>query len=523
MTVPSVAVCSMNNQDGSGTQDHEDGALAPSTSSGVAKGLEVAAEQHKDGDTDTYQPPPRAMDEQWASASSSSASSCPDVTEDVRGFRVVAGEVLYDESEESEQVALLHAEYPDESTATISRYLQARNFVLPKARDMLSSHRAWRSTLGEINRENTDFSPALKTGCWTCLGFTANGEPILFVRAGLWNPHEYSLDQYVRYVVYFVERICSIVDDNAATSYPFCRGFLILFDLKGWALWHAKYFKYLQQLINITQDHNPQRLAKAYLINAPQIFNAAWKVISPWLNERTRRKVAFLKQVPSREKPTGAGSTSSNIKGDTTLKDKMASKFNSWKKKNPFARSKDKAAHTAETSTSSAVCGGDDDEEDQEDEKRGGAANGAGDEPVGLNAQSDTPSTAAVEDVVALPLSPAEKVEAQAEAVRTLLRDRLAQMSTLVKTKTDHDVVPKAFTVYGIPCSSLRQARMLHEQMLEVKKTLPPEVELFLDVPSELLPKSLGGLKETAAVPNIPGEPIYSEVGVANDSCTLPS
>lgn len=44
------------------------------------------------------------------------------------------------------------------------------------------------------------------TGTWRFMGFAKNGMPVVLVRARLWNPGKYSVNEYVKYVAYFMEQ-----------------------------------------------------------------------------------------------------------------------------------------------------------------------------------------------------------------------------------------------------------------------------------------------------------------------------
>eukprot|EP00392_Amoebophrya_sp_AT5.2_P000672 g673.t1 len=403
-----------------------------------------------------------------------------------------------------------HIREQDHETSLI-RHLQARDWNVGKAKKMLLEHLKWREGIGLINAENTDFSPALKTACWTSLGVSSNGEPVLFVRAGLWNPHEYSLEQYTRFVIYYVEKITTLVDDNAAYKHPFCRGFVIVFDLKGWALWHAKYFKYLQTLITITQDHNPQRLGKAYLVNAPDLFAAAWKVIAPWLNERTRRKVCFLKLLN-----VGGGSTKSNGKtknkgGGELAKAKLAEldkdlrkKMSNLWSKNPFAKKKKGDATSATRSCDAA--------DDEVEVGEGGDENAAA--AVGDEAASSADSLDA--DVGGALPDEQHPDSASASGPPPPIDPEGKVAAMFARLKEKYTYVGESFSfsryiVYGFGCDSLAEARAIFEDIREEKAKLPPELELLVDVPLEQLPKMLGGTREKLPVPNLPGEPTYFE------------
>lgn len=47
------------------------------------------------------------------------------------------------------------------------------------------------------------------------------------------------------------------------------------------------------QVLNILQDHYPERLGRAFVINVPFLLNAFYKMINPFIDPATREKVKF--------------------------------------------------------------------------------------------------------------------------------------------------------------------------------------------------------------------------------------
>lgn len=68
---------------------------------------------------------------------------------------------------------------------------------------------------------------------------------------------------------------------------------MILIDFEGFGM-HCLDYAFLKQAINILQNNYPERLGRVCLLDPPFVFRAAWAVIRPWLDERTRQKVQFL-------------------------------------------------------------------------------------------------------------------------------------------------------------------------------------------------------------------------------------
>merc|ERR1711924_386689 len=100
---------------------------------------------------------------------------------------------------------------------------------------------------------------------------------------GLWNPEDYDVDEYARYVVFFVEAMCRMGER-----------FVVVFDMKGWKLSHGLHMRKIQRLVTIVQDHYPERLEKALLMRAPLIFASAWTIIKSFIDPVTVKKVAFV-------------------------------------------------------------------------------------------------------------------------------------------------------------------------------------------------------------------------------------
>ena len=189
---------------------------------------------------------------------------------------------------EEEKVALV-ALREDASLATATdemcvRFLRARDLNVKRATAMLAKHLAWREEWQPHTITTAHLRNSLPSGCWRFAGFAKQGQPIVSVRTGLWNPQDYDLTEYIRYVAWFLRQAERQHKDSVSRN-------VILFDLSGWKLSHVQYLSYIKQLAALNQDHNPERLDKAFLVNVPWIFNAAWAVIRPWLDAKTVAKV----------------------------------------------------------------------------------------------------------------------------------------------------------------------------------------------------------------------------------------
>ena len=168
----------------------------------------------------------------------------------------------------------------------VVRFLRARDLDVSRATEMLMAHQPWREQWKPETITIADLPNSMPSGCWRFAGYDRRGRPVTSIRTSLWDPSQYSLEEYVRYIAFFAERATHLYPPGVSQS-------VYVFDLRGWKLSHAAYFSYIRQLVELNQTHNPERLGAAFLVNVPFIFAAAWQVIRPWLDKRTASKVVL--------------------------------------------------------------------------------------------------------------------------------------------------------------------------------------------------------------------------------------
>lgn len=82
-------------------------------------------------------------------------------------------------------------------------------------------------------------------------------------------------------------------DKAAASNIPGQEKLLIIVDLEGWGPRNMDIRGYLA-VLDILQNHFPERLRKLYLVHVPYLFWGAWKFMSPLLDRVTREKINFV-------------------------------------------------------------------------------------------------------------------------------------------------------------------------------------------------------------------------------------
>ncbi|KAL6850504.1 hypothetical protein ACP4OV_021131 [Aristida adscensionis] len=171
------------------------------------------------------------------------------------------------------------------SDDSLSRFLRARNWNVQKASKMLKAAVKWRLA----------FKP--ETICWEDIAQEAetgkiyradykdkHGRTVLVLRPGLENTT--SATGQIKYLVYSLEKAIMNLTDNQEKM-------VWLTDFQSWTLGSTP-LKVTRETVNVLQDCYPERLGLAILYNPPRIFESFWKIVKPFLDHETRKKVKFV-------------------------------------------------------------------------------------------------------------------------------------------------------------------------------------------------------------------------------------
>ncbi|XP_078167462.1 uncharacterized protein LOC144562167 [Carex rostrata] len=170
---------------------------------------------------------------------------------------------------------------------TLRRFLRARDLDIEKASSLFLKFLKWRRqsvpngfiSESEIRNELPQRKVFMQ-------GFDKAGGPILLVFAA---KHDYSkrhMDEFKRFVTYFLDKACARMASGQEK-------FICIVDLKGWGYSHCDIRAYIAA-IEIMQNYYPERLGKALLIHVPQLFMKAWKIVYPFIDNNTKEKFFFV-------------------------------------------------------------------------------------------------------------------------------------------------------------------------------------------------------------------------------------
>ncbi|KAL9231559.1 hypothetical protein vseg_006776 [Gypsophila vaccaria] len=185
----------------------------------------------------------------------------------------------------------------EEDDLMLRRFLRARDLDVEKAASFFLKYLKWKKSFipkGYVSEDEIKFD--LEHNKMFLGGLDKTGRPITVVYGGrhFQNPKPGGLDEFKRYCVYNLEKII-------ARMPPGQEKFVAIADVKGWGYSNSDIRGYLGAL-SVLQDCYPERLGKMYIVHAPRVFMTAWKMIYPFIDDNTKRKIAFVdsKQLKSK-------------------------------------------------------------------------------------------------------------------------------------------------------------------------------------------------------------------------------
>ncbi|PON57019.1 CRAL-TRIO lipid binding domain containing protein [Parasponia andersonii] len=167
----------------------------------------------------------------------------------------------------------------------LRRFLRARDMDIEKASNMFLKYLNWRHSFVPTGSISASQIPnEIAQNKLFMQGFDRNGRPIILVYGG--RHKQLKLDDFKRFVVLCLDKICARMPRGQEK-------FLAIGDLQGWGYANSDVRGYLGAL-SILQDCYPERLGKLFLVHVPYIFMTAWKMVYPFIDKNTKKKIMFV-------------------------------------------------------------------------------------------------------------------------------------------------------------------------------------------------------------------------------------
>eukprot|EP00753_Platysulcus_tardus_P016975 PLAT6166.1.p1 GENE.PLAT6166.1~~PLAT6166.1.p1 ORF type:complete len:293 (-),score=81.93 PLAT6166.1:102-860(-) len=168
------------------------------------------------------------------------------------------------------------------------RYCRARSFKLADATALLEASLAWREEFGPTELAPEEVEAQCLTGKIYQGPVTDSGEPLVIMTPARENTKDH--DGQLKNLVWQLEHAISRMPEEGTGS-----GKLVLvIDYTGYSLSNAPPMKTSRASLDILSNQYPERLAVAYMVNAPFLFWGFWNLISPFINSVTKEKIKFV-------------------------------------------------------------------------------------------------------------------------------------------------------------------------------------------------------------------------------------
>ncbi|KAI3466486.1 hypothetical protein Pfo_023149 [Paulownia fortunei] len=209
-------------------------------------------------------------------------------------------EALMEEVDESLKRTFqnVHQGYPHE---TLMRFLKAREGNVTKAHQMLVDCLKWR-----VQNDIDDMlaKPIVPLELYRAIrdsqliglsGYSNEGLPVFAVGVGLSTFDKASVHYYVQSHIQMNEYRDRVILPAASKKYgKHVSKCIKVLDMTGLKLSALNQIKLMTIISSIDDLNYPEKTQTYYIVNAPYVFSACWKVVKPLLQERTRRKIDVL-------------------------------------------------------------------------------------------------------------------------------------------------------------------------------------------------------------------------------------
>ncbi|KAF2486214.1 CRAL-TRIO domain-containing protein [Neohortaea acidophila] len=164
------------------------------------------------------------------------------------------------------------------------RYLRATKWNVNQALVRLQSTLTWRREYGADTFTFDYISPENETGKQVIMGYDNDARPCLYL-----NPAKQNTDMSDRQI----HHLCFMLDRTVDMMPPGQENATLLINFKGASSGKTPTVGQARAVLNILQNHNPERLGRALISQLPWYVSTFFKLISPFIDPVTREKMRF--------------------------------------------------------------------------------------------------------------------------------------------------------------------------------------------------------------------------------------
>ncbi|KKZ60944.1 hypothetical protein EMCG_04417 [[Emmonsia] crescens] len=162
------------------------------------------------------------------------------------------------------------------------RYLRATKWDVPAAINRLRGTLTWRREYG-LDKLTPDYiSIENETGKQVILGYDVNARPCLYLNPARQNTEQ--SDRQIQHLVFMLERVVDLMG-------PDQESLALLVNFSDTRSGQNATIGQGRQTLSILQNHYPERLGRALVVNIPFLIYGFFKLITPFIDPLTRTKL----------------------------------------------------------------------------------------------------------------------------------------------------------------------------------------------------------------------------------------
>ncbi|XP_051133990.1 phosphatidylinositol/phosphatidylcholine transfer protein SFH2-like [Andrographis paniculata] len=192
----------------------------------------------------------------------------------------------------------MHDGHPREN---LVRFLKARDGNVANAHKMLIDSLNWRLQNGIDHILTKPINPsdlyrAIRDSQLTGMsGYSKDGLPVFAVGVGRSTYDKASMNYYIQSHIQMNEYRDRVIMPSATKKFGrYINTCIKILDMTGLKISALNQMKLLSAISTVDDLNYPEKTETYYIVNAPYIFSACWKVVRPLLQERTKKKVQVL-------------------------------------------------------------------------------------------------------------------------------------------------------------------------------------------------------------------------------------
>ncbi|XP_022908326.1 alpha-tocopherol transfer protein-like isoform X2 [Onthophagus taurus] len=173
--------------------------------------------------------------------------------------------------------------------AFLLRFLRARYFNLKSAYRLLSNYYDFKRRNPEVFEgvRLQDLEKADKADIITVPPYREQtGRRILLYRMGNWDPSKVTVTELLQATMVVLE--LAILEQRAQIL-----GGIAMFDLEGLTIQHVLHLSpsLASKIVQIMVTHFPMKIKAIHIVNQPWIFDVAFNIMKPFLNDRMKERI----------------------------------------------------------------------------------------------------------------------------------------------------------------------------------------------------------------------------------------